>query len=169
MWFWLIPKQMNTWRTSPWLVTSHQHLLVCISTTFTYFAKYSNDNLDIFSECFPNGTMTALAVKLESVPSLDPSELTLRDSSCGPVYSDERYAYFVFTVNSCGTTRKVMQTVFNWTRIRTFCWLLTLASSVFTWRHALWKWNRPARWPWNETFHKVRGGSLWVSKCLHWV
>lgn len=55
--------------------------------------------------------MTALAVKLESVPSLDPSGLTLRDHSCGPVYSDERYAYFVFTVNSCGTTRKVKETV----------------------------------------------------------
>uniref|UniRef100_A0A3P9KZA9 Uncharacterized LOC101170068 n=1 Tax=Oryzias latipes TaxID=8090 RepID=A0A3P9KZA9_ORYLA len=60
------------------------------------------------TECFPNGTMTALAVKLESVPSLDPSGLTLRDHSCGPVYSDERYAYFVFTVNSCGTTRKFL-------------------------------------------------------------
>lgn len=51
--------------------------------------------------------MTALAVKLESVPSLDPSQLTLHDPTCGPVYSDDRYAYFVFTANSCGTTRKV--------------------------------------------------------------
>lgn len=59
------------------------------------------------SECFPNGTMTALAVKLESVPSLDPSKLTLNDPSCRPSYSDDRYAYFVFTANSCGTTRKV--------------------------------------------------------------
>uniref|UniRef100_A0A4W6F5T4 ZP domain-containing protein n=1 Tax=Lates calcarifer TaxID=8187 RepID=A0A4W6F5T4_LATCA len=57
-------------------------------------------------ECFPNGTMTALAVKLESVPSLNPGQLTLRDPTCGPSYSDDRYAYFVFTGNSCGTTRK---------------------------------------------------------------
>lgn len=66
-----------------------------------------NDMSDPLSECFPNGTMTALAVKLESVPSLNPSQLTLRDPTCGPAYSDDRYAYFVFTGNSCGTTRKV--------------------------------------------------------------
>lgn len=60
-----------------------------------------------FSECFPNGTMTALAVKLESVPSLNPSQLVLNDPSCGPAYSDDRYAYFVFTANSCGTNRRV--------------------------------------------------------------
>uniref|UniRef100_A0A3Q1F9U7 Uncharacterized LOC110960245 n=1 Tax=Acanthochromis polyacanthus TaxID=80966 RepID=A0A3Q1F9U7_9TELE len=60
------------------------------------------------TECFPNGTMTALAVKLESVPGLNPSQLTLRDPTCGPAYSDERYAYFVFTGNSCGTTRKFL-------------------------------------------------------------
>uniref|UniRef100_A0A3Q2VSK0 Uncharacterized LOC102292328 n=1 Tax=Haplochromis burtoni TaxID=8153 RepID=A0A3Q2VSK0_HAPBU len=58
--------------------------------------------------CFPNGTITTLAVKLESVPSLNPSELTLLDPTCGPVYSDDRYAYFVFTANSCGTTRKFL-------------------------------------------------------------
>ncbi|XP_036943052.1 uncharacterized protein LOC119012925 [Acanthopagrus latus] len=61
------------------------------------------------TECFPNGTMTALAVKLESVPSLNPSQLTLRDPTCGPSYSDDRYAYFVFTGSSCGTTRKFLQ------------------------------------------------------------
>ncbi|XP_076613030.1 uncharacterized protein LOC143336650 [Chaetodon auriga] len=60
------------------------------------------------TECFPNGTITALAVKLESVPSLNPSQLTLRDPKCGPSYSDDRYAYFVFTANSCGTTRKFL-------------------------------------------------------------
>lgn len=46
-------------------------------------------------------------MKLESVPSLNPSQLTLRDPSCGPAHSDARYAYFVFTGTSCGTTRKV--------------------------------------------------------------
>ncbi|XP_077409480.1 uncharacterized protein LOC144039721 isoform X2 [Vanacampus margaritifer] len=58
------------------------------------------------TECLPNGTMTALAVKLESVPSLNPRKLTLLDPTCGPVYSDDRVAYFVFTGNTCGTTRK---------------------------------------------------------------
>lgn len=59
------------------------------------------------SECYPNGTMTAMAVKFESAPQLNPSQLTLNDPTCGPVSSDDRFAYFVFSVNSCGTTRKV--------------------------------------------------------------
>ncbi|CAF91111.1 unnamed protein product [Tetraodon nigroviridis] len=58
------------------------------------------------TECFPNGTMTALAVKLDSVPSLNLSQLVLRDPSCGPAYSNDRLAYFVFTGSSCGTTRR---------------------------------------------------------------
>ncbi|XP_038818484.1 uncharacterized protein LOC120019235 [Salvelinus namaycush] len=63
--------------------------------------------LKTLTECFSNGTMTALAVKVESAPSLNPGQLTLSDPACGPTYSDDRFAYFHFTVNSCGTTRKV--------------------------------------------------------------
>uniref|UniRef100_UPI0037E90789 uncharacterized protein n=1 Tax=Semicossyphus pulcher TaxID=241346 RepID=UPI0037E90789 len=59
----------------------------------------------ITTKCYPNGTMTALAVKVESVPNLIPSWLTLRDQSCTPVFSDERFAHFSFSVDSCGTTR----------------------------------------------------------------
>ncbi|XP_075940471.1 uncharacterized protein LOC142942148 [Anarhichas minor] len=55
--------------------------------------------------CNPNGTMTAMAVKLESVPNLSPSRLTLKDQSCKPAFSDDRSAYFSFSVDSCGTTR----------------------------------------------------------------
>ncbi|XP_056150118.1 uncharacterized protein LOC130124794 [Lampris incognitus] len=65
----------------------------------------------ILSECLANGTMTALAVKLESVPYLDPMQLTLRDQTCGPTISNDRYAYFIFTGNSCGTTRKFLSNV----------------------------------------------------------
>ncbi|XP_034554945.1 uncharacterized protein LOC117823812 [Notolabrus celidotus] len=66
------------------------------------------DFISPLTECFPNGTMTAWAVKLESVPSLNLAQLALRDPTCGPAYSDDRYAYFVFTANSCGTTRKFL-------------------------------------------------------------
>ncbi|XP_028997903.1 uncharacterized protein LOC114850094 [Betta splendens] len=62
----------------------------------------------LLTECFPNGTMTTWAVKLDLIPSLNTSQLTLRDPSCGPSYSDERLAYFVFTATSCGTTRKFL-------------------------------------------------------------
>lgn len=58
-------------------------------------------------ECFPNGTITAWALKLKAVPSLDPSRLVLNDPSCRPSFSDHRSAYFVFAANTCGTTRKV--------------------------------------------------------------
>uniref|UniRef100_A0A8C6WVT5 ZP domain-containing protein n=1 Tax=Neogobius melanostomus TaxID=47308 RepID=A0A8C6WVT5_9GOBI len=57
-------------------------------------------------ECFPNGTITVLALKLEAVPGLDPSQLTLADSRCGPVFSTEQYAFFSFVASSCGTSRK---------------------------------------------------------------
>ncbi|MGH0188320.1 UNVERIFIED_CONTAM: hypothetical protein FKN15_028996 [Acipenser sinensis] len=57
-------------------------------------------------DCFTNGTMAALAVKVESVPSLSPSQLTLRDPSCRPLQSDATNAVFYFNVNSCGTTRR---------------------------------------------------------------
>ncbi|KAJ8377735.1 hypothetical protein AAFF_G00254080 [Aldrovandia affinis] len=56
-------------------------------------------------ECLSNGTMNALAVKVESVPDLNPSELTLRDPQCKPAYSGPTFALFSFNVNSCGTTR----------------------------------------------------------------
>ncbi|XP_034383630.1 uncharacterized protein LOC117727433 [Cyclopterus lumpus] len=64
--------------------------------------------MSTLTECFPNGTITALAMKLESVPSLQLSHLTLRDPTCGPTYSDDHYAHFTFTGNSCGTTRKFL-------------------------------------------------------------
>ncbi|XP_070781644.1 zona pellucida protein AX 1 [Enoplosus armatus] len=57
------------------------------------------------TKCYPNGTMTAMAVKVESVSNLIPGWLTLRDPSCKPVFSDDRFAYFSFSVDSCGTTR----------------------------------------------------------------
>ncbi|AWP20161.1 putative zona pellucida sperm-binding protein 2-like [Scophthalmus maximus] len=57
------------------------------------------------TECHPNGTMTAMAVKVESVPNLVPSMLTLKDQSCKPVFSNDRFAQFSFSVDSCGTTR----------------------------------------------------------------
>ncbi|XP_071396797.1 zona pellucida protein AX 1 [Centroberyx affinis] len=57
------------------------------------------------TKCYSNGTMTAMAVKVESVPNLTPGWLTLKDESCKPVFSDSRFAYFSFSVDSCGTTR----------------------------------------------------------------
>ncbi|XP_026196531.1 zona pellucida protein AX 1 [Anabas testudineus] len=57
------------------------------------------------TNCYPNGTITALAVKVESVPNLVLSSLTLKDKSCKPLFSNDRFAYFSFNADSCGTTR----------------------------------------------------------------
>ncbi|XP_024912763.1 uncharacterized protein LOC103380918 isoform X1 [Cynoglossus semilaevis] len=57
------------------------------------------------TECYANGTMTAVAVKVESLLNLIPSMLTLKDQTCKPDISDDRFAHFTFSVNSCGTTR----------------------------------------------------------------
>ncbi|XP_018599115.1 zona pellucida protein AX 1 [Scleropages formosus] len=65
----------------------------------------------LMAECFPNGTMTALAVKVESVPDLKLNQLTLRDPDCKPAYSNDCVAYFSFNVNTCGTTRKFVNNV----------------------------------------------------------
>ncbi|XP_030577152.1 uncharacterized protein LOC115774163 isoform X2 [Archocentrus centrarchus] len=59
----------------------------------------------VTTKCYPNGTITAVAVKLESVPNLVPSQLTLKDRSCRPVFSNDRFAHFSFTADSCDTTR----------------------------------------------------------------
>uniref|UniRef100_A0A3Q4I106 Zona pellucida protein AX 1 n=1 Tax=Neolamprologus brichardi TaxID=32507 RepID=A0A3Q4I106_NEOBR len=59
----------------------------------------------LMTTCYPNGTITAVAVKLESVPSLVPSQLTLKDRSCRPVFSNDRFAHFSFSADSCGTSR----------------------------------------------------------------
>ncbi|XP_062324228.1 uncharacterized protein LOC134025304 [Osmerus eperlanus] len=67
--------------------------------------------LSALTECFANGTIAAVAAKIESVPSMIPSQLTLKDPACGPAYSDDRIARFLFTGRSCGTTRKFISSV----------------------------------------------------------
>ncbi|XP_058861828.1 zona pellucida sperm-binding protein 2-like [Acipenser ruthenus] len=89
-------------------------------------------------DCFTNGTMAALAVKVESVPSLSPSQLTLRDPSCRPLQSDAINAVFYFNVNSCGTTRRFdnnlltyeNEVLFTSYRLRVACHYLVNDSKV---------------------------------------
>ncbi|XP_031658084.1 uncharacterized protein LOC109868687 [Oncorhynchus kisutch] len=82
-------------------------LLNPYNMTIKYFSLACSF-LKTLTECFSNGTMTALAMKVESAPGLNPGQLTLSDPSCGPTYSDDRFAYFHFTVYPCGTTRKAV-------------------------------------------------------------
>nr|BCF79768.1 zona pellucida protein homologue ZPAX [Hippoglossoides dubius] len=57
------------------------------------------------TRCYPNGTMSTLAFKMESVPNMDMSMLTLKDQSCKPAFSNDRFAVLAFHVDTCGTTR----------------------------------------------------------------
>uniref|UniRef100_A0A8C3AVZ2 Zona pellucida protein AX 1 n=1 Tax=Cyclopterus lumpus TaxID=8103 RepID=A0A8C3AVZ2_CYCLU len=79
------------------------------STHFSLVLTLSSPLPPLPSECYPNGTMTATAVKVDSVTNIIPSRLTLKDQSCKPAFSDDRFAYFSFSVASCGTTRTVSQ------------------------------------------------------------
>lgn len=111
--------------TSPWPAASLSGLLVRLPpiTVFLQSRSCTNGTLRLFrpphplhcllTACHPNGTVTAVAVKVESVPSLDPKWLTLKDQSCKSVHGDDRFAFFTFTVDSCGTTRKVSGPVFK--------------------------------------------------------
>ncbi|KAJ6652385.1 hypothetical protein lerEdw1_011615 [Lerista edwardsae] len=57
--------------------------------------------------CFPNGTMAATVLSLDTKPALDPRRTHLRDKNCGPVAADESRALFSFPVATCGTTRRL--------------------------------------------------------------
>ncbi|XP_054850330.1 uncharacterized protein LOC129339772 [Eublepharis macularius] len=56
--------------------------------------------------CFPNGTIAATVLSLDTKPALDPRRTHLRDESCGPVAADESRALFSFPVATCGTTKR---------------------------------------------------------------
>ncbi|XP_054675151.1 uncharacterized protein LOC129204004 [Grus americana] len=58
-------------------------------------------------QCLPNGTVVVTAVKLVGVADLDTSLLVLRDRQCKPSLVTEKTATFKFSVNTCGTSRKV--------------------------------------------------------------
>ncbi|KAJ7317571.1 hypothetical protein JRQ81_003733 [Phrynocephalus forsythii] len=70
------------------------------------FAVSCNFSPKDLIDCQPNGTVVISAVKLLGFPDMDPSGLVLKDRRCRPASATERGATFIFTVNSCGTTRK---------------------------------------------------------------
>ncbi|XP_048840791.1 uncharacterized protein LOC125714330 [Brienomyrus brachyistius] len=105
----------------------------------TFLDPVNNKNYNEFSiscgfpvtmaECFPNGTMTVLAIKVESVPQLNPMHLTLRDPSCKPVFYNDRVAYFSFGVNTCGTTRKFTKNLMIYENVVTLPMMQSLSNA----------------------------------------
>ncbi|MGH0139585.1 UNVERIFIED_CONTAM: hypothetical protein FKN15_043064 [Acipenser sinensis] len=58
--------------------------------------------------CMPNGVITVVAVTMEPIPVVEPSKTTLLDRTCKPKEFDSTRALFTFSVNTCGTTSKIM-------------------------------------------------------------
>ncbi|XP_066451335.1 uncharacterized protein [Eleutherodactylus coqui] len=56
--------------------------------------------------CYPDGKIQVSVKKINNIPNMDLSRLSLMDRKCGPVSSDGITAQFTFTVNSCSTTRR---------------------------------------------------------------
>lgn len=83
---------------------------------FGIYIAFTNSNsgltllLFLGPVCFPNGTMTATVLSLDTKPNLDPQKTHLRDKNCGPVSADDSKALFSFPVTACGTTRRVCGT-----------------------------------------------------------
>ncbi|XP_070585122.1 uncharacterized protein [Erythrolamprus reginae] len=55
--------------------------------------------------CFPNGTMIATVLSLDTKPELNPSRTHLRDKNCKPVLVDDTKAIFTFSATTCGTVK----------------------------------------------------------------
>ncbi|NXJ02941.1 ZP2 protein, partial [Psophia crepitans] len=65
-------------------------------------------------QCLPNGTVVITAVKSVGFAGLDTSLLVLRDKQCKPSLVTENTATFKFSVNTCGTSRKVNSTTMTY-------------------------------------------------------
>ncbi|XP_063298206.1 uncharacterized protein LOC134586555 [Pelobates fuscus] len=57
-------------------------------------------------QCFPNGTISVVVMKLAALPDLDLSLLQLRARSCRPALYSDTNAIFIFQVNTCETSRQ---------------------------------------------------------------
>lgn len=129
----------------PGLQLSHDHDWYVLLHGINYLMALCIENNNGFAwplpECFSNGTMSALAVKVESVPHLVPRQLTLRDPKCQPKFSNDRFAYFSFEANSCGTTRTVWRWHFSCPSIKRAPSYAPVSPSVLWWCLDVSEWN----------------------------
>ncbi|XP_015678919.1 uncharacterized protein LOC107294188 [Protobothrops mucrosquamatus] len=87
------------------------HLSQTEMIEFTISCSFSPKDL---IDCQPNGTMVVSARTLVGMPVLDLSNLVLRDKRCKPASVTKAEAVFLFSVNSCGTTRKFENTIMTY-------------------------------------------------------
>ncbi|XP_058028879.1 uncharacterized protein LOC131193094 [Ahaetulla prasina] len=87
------------------------HLSQTEMIEFTISCSFSLKDL---IDCQPNGTIVVSARTLFGMPDLDLSNLVLRDKRCKPASVTKAGAVFLFSVNSCGTTRKFENTIMTY-------------------------------------------------------
>ncbi|XP_034289844.1 zona pellucida sperm-binding protein 2-like [Pantherophis guttatus] len=87
------------------------HLSQIEMIEFTISCSFSPKDL---IDCQPNGTIAVSARTLVGMPDLDLSNLVLRDKRCKPASVTKAGADFLFSVNSCGTTRKFEKTIMTY-------------------------------------------------------
>ncbi|XP_039176376.1 uncharacterized protein LOC120297610 [Crotalus tigris] len=87
------------------------HLSQTEMIEFTISCSFSPKDL---IDCQPNGTIVVSARTLVGMPVLDLSNLVLRDKRCKPASVTKAEAVFLFSVNSCGTTRKFENTIMTY-------------------------------------------------------
>ncbi|KAL8176379.1 UNVERIFIED_CONTAM: hypothetical protein K2H54_032958 [Gekko kuhli] len=101
--------------------------------------------------CFPNGTMAATVLHLDTKPALDPRRTHLRDENCGPVSADESKALFSFPITTCGTTQRFEDNYLVYENEVTFKrQLIPEAKPVIT-RDSQYSLTLRCRYPLNET------------------
>ncbi|XP_030043513.1 uncharacterized protein LOC115457940 [Microcaecilia unicolor] len=76
---------------------------LAVKTTFSVTCNFPTGALLV---CLPNRTMVATVLSLDARPAFDPRRTHLRDKNCRPTEADELRALFVFSLSSCGTSRR---------------------------------------------------------------
>nr|XP_033780942.1 uncharacterized protein LOC117350631 [Geotrypetes seraphini] len=76
---------------------------LAVKTTFSVTCHFPTGALLV---CLPNRTMVATVFGLDTRPAFDPRRTHLRDRNCRPTEADELRALFVFSLSSCGTSRR---------------------------------------------------------------
>ncbi|CAH2272653.1 egg envelope glyco [Pelobates cultripes] len=74
-----------------------------IKSKYSVFCRFPTDRLLV---CFPNGTVKATVIGLDTKPNFNPQKTHLKDPTCTPKEADDTLALFSFSVYNCGTVRK---------------------------------------------------------------
>uniref|UniRef100_A0A8C5M751 ZP domain-containing protein n=1 Tax=Leptobrachium leishanense TaxID=445787 RepID=A0A8C5M751_9ANUR len=81
--------------------TLRDNKTLAILSRHSHTCRFPADRLLV---CFPNGTVKATVLSLDTRPNFNPRKTHLKDQTCTPEEADDTRALFFFSVFSCGTT-----------------------------------------------------------------